>query len=327
MSLLVLKSGLLDSVQDLGRHGLAHLGIHAAGVADPVALRVANALVGNVPETAGIEMHFPAPQLRFEQAVVFALGGADFGARLDGRDVPVGSPVRAGAGSELVFRRYNRGMRVYLCVQGGFALEPWLGSCSTDLLAGVGGWQGRALLAGDKLPFRQNMLEPQSGSQFFLWRANTSGLYPREAVYRFLPGPEHHLLDPLSCQVLENAEWCMGRRSNRMACAVDGPPLLLREKYELVSSAVQPGTVQLLPGGAILILLADSQTTGGYPRVAQVAEADLPGLAQQRPGAVFRLRKAEREEVLESGREHRRALRRLEWGALFKTSDFASASP
>ena len=144
MSLLVLKAGLLDTVQDLGRWGYAHLGIHAAGAAAPVGLRVANLLAGNEPGTAALEMHFPAPVLRFEKATVFALGGADFQACLDGREVPVGTPVLAAAGSTLRFQRQVRGMRAYLAVQGGVTLAPWVVSFSTDLMAGTGGRQGRA---------------------------------------------------------------------------------------------------------------------------------------------------------------------------------------
>jgi len=314
MSLLTRKAGLLDSVQDLGRRGYAHLGVHAAGAADPVGLQVANLLAGNEPGAAALEMHFPAPVLRFEQAAIFALGGADFQARLDGIDVPVGTPVRAVAGSELAFLKQISGKRAYLAVRGGFELEPWLGSHSTDLPAGVGGFQGRALRTGDRLPFRQTIRD-NTPNRVFPWRANVSALYPSEAVFRFLPGPEYELLDEESRRRLETAEWRMARRSDRMGCFVEGPALALQEKIELVSSAVLPGTIQLLPGGDMLVLLADCQTTGGYPRIAQVLSADLPGLAQQRPGEVFRVRKVGLDEALEAGREQRRVLRRLGWGA------------
>ncbi len=310
MSLLVLKAGLLDTVQDLGRRGHAHLGIHAGGAADPVGLQVANLMAGNEPGAAALEMHFPAPVLRFEQAAIFALGGADFQARLDGLDLPVGAPVQAAAGSELVFRRQFRGMRAYLAVRGGFELEPWLDSYSTDLMAGVGGFRGRALQAGDRLPFRQMQANP-AASRVLPWRANVAALYPSDAAFRFLPGPEYNLLDAASRQLLETAEWRPGRRSNRMGCLVEGPALVLHEKIELVSSAVLPGTVQLLPDGAMLVLLADCQTTGGYPRIAQVVSADLPGLAQQRPGEGFRLQKIGWEAAQAAGREVRRGVRIL----------------
>lgn len=315
MSLLIRKAGLLDTVQDLGRRGHAHLGIHAGGAADSIGLQVANLMAGNEPGAAVLEMHFPAPVIRFEQTAIFALGGADFQAHLGDVDVPMGMPVRAAAGSELVFRRQVRGMRVYLAIRGGFELDPWLGSYSTDLPAGAGGFLGRALQAGDRLPFRQILAESAT-SRMYPWRANTSALYPSEAVFRYLPGPEYDLLDSASRQRLEAAEWRPGRRSNRMGCLLEGPTLELREKIELVSSAVLPGTVQLLPGGEMLVLLADCQTTGGYPRIAQVVAADLPGLAQQRSGEGFHLRKVGLDEAVEAGRERRRGLRRLGWGAI-----------
>ncbi|MBK9337517.1 MAG: biotin-dependent carboxyltransferase family protein [Lewinellaceae bacterium] len=309
--MLMLKTGLQDTVQDAGRWGYAHLGIHAAGAADPVALRVANLLAGNPPETAALEMHFPAPHLRFEQPALFALAGADFRAVLDGQEVPVGAPALASAGSTLVFRQQARGVRVYLGVQGGFALEPWLGSNSTDLLAGVGGLHGQALRAGDRLPFRQTLSETPPGNKNFSWRARVSDLYPADSVFRFLPGPEYNLLDDASREQLETTEWRLSRQSNRMAGAVEGPALTLREHYELVSSAVLPGTVQLLPDGTLLLLLADCQTTGGYPRVAQVLSADLPGLAQNRPGDGFYFCLAQIEEAAAAARRQRMLLRRL----------------
>jgi antagonist of KipI len=320
MSLLIRKAGLMDTVQDLGRRGHAHLGIHAGGAADPIGLQVANLMAGNEPGAAALEMHFPAPVLRFEQAAIFALGGADFQARLGDMNVPVGTPVRATVGSELVFRRQFRGMRSYLAVRGGFELEPWQDSYSTDLMAGAGGFRGRALQAGDRLPFRQ-ILTGSVTSRMYPWRANVSALYPTDAAFRFLPGPEYDLLDSASCQRLEAAEWRPGRRSNRMGCLLEGPALMLRETCELVSSAVLPGTVQLLPGGDMLVLLADCQTTGGYPRIAQVVAADLPRLAQQRPGEGFRLRKVGLDEALEAGREQRRGLRRLGWGCFLMTEN------
>lgn len=311
MSLLVVKAGLLDTVQDTGRWGHAHQGIHAAGAVDPLALRVANLLVGNPADTAAIEMHFPAPHLRLEQAAVFALSGADFGAELDGQAVPVGTLVQATAGSTLLFRRQTRGMRAYFGVRGGFALEPWLGSYSTDLLAGVGGLHGRALQAGDCLPFRQTLPTAPSNNTICSWRANVSGLYPTDPVFRFLPGPEYDLLDAASRARLETAEWLLSRHNNRMACAVEGPALHRREPVELVSSMVVPGTVQLLPDGSLLLLLADCPTTGGYPRVAQIASADLPGLAQHRPGEWFCLRKIQLEAAAKAAKQQRQLLRRL----------------
>jgi len=324
VSVLVVKAGLLDTVQDAGRWGHAHQGIHAAGAVDPVALRVANLLIGNPADTAAIEMHFPAPHLRLEQAALFALSGADFEAVLNGQAIPVGTPVQAAAGSTLLFRRQTRGMRAYFGVQGGFALEPWLGSCSTDLSAGIGGLYGRALQAGDCLPFRQTLPTMPLYTTIAPWRANVSGLYPTDSVFRFLPGPEYDLLDAAARARLETSEWHLSRHNNRMACAVEGPALHLREPVELVSSVVLPGTVQLLPNGTLLLLLADCPTTGGYPRVAQIAAADLPGLAQHRPGAGFCLRKTHLEVAAEASKQQRQLLQRL--GASSRTVlDFLTA--
>jgi antagonist of KipI len=318
MSLLVLKSGLLDTVQDLGRHGYAHLGIHRAGAMDPVALQVANMVVGNLPGTAGLEMHFPAPMLQFEQDTVFAIGGADFDARLDGMDIPLWTPVKVRPGSVLVFKKQSRGMRGYLAVKGGFQLEPWLGSCSTSLVAGAGGWQGRGLRTGDRLPFSDGPQSVSGPNRILPWRANVQGLYPEMPITRFLPGPEFELLGEDARVVLESAVWKAGLQSNRMACALEGPGIFLKESFELVSSAVQPGTVQLLPGGELLVLMADCQTTGGYPRIAQILQADLPALAQIRPGTSLQLQQSTLESASVSARQQRQLLRQIRWGCLLR---------
>lgn len=311
MSLLVLKTGLLDTVQDLGRHGYAHLGINGAGAADAVALQVANMVVGNEPGAAGLEMHFPAPVLRFEENTVFALGGADFGARLNGLEIPLWTPVRAAAGSQLSFAKQLNGMRCYLAVQGGFQIAPWLGSCSTSLVAGAGGWQGRGLRTGDRLPFATATGDTPYNNEILPWRVNVQGLYPKTKAIRFLPGPEYELLGTDARHVLETAEWKVNYQSNRMACALEGPLLFLKEPFELVSSAVQPGTVQLLPSGQLLALLADCQTTGGYPRIAQIFQADLPGLAQLRPGASFQLLSSSLETAVDAAWQQRQSLRQI----------------
>ncbi|MBL7774761.1 MAG: biotin-dependent carboxyltransferase family protein, partial [Saprospiraceae bacterium] len=148
MSLRVEKAGLLDTVQDAGRYGFACQGINPSGAMDPAALALANFLVGNAAETAALECHFPAPALRFEQAVLFALSGADFNPVLNGVPVAVHRPLWAPAGALLQFKKRNTGARGYLAVRGGFDLPAWLGSRSTNRAARAGGFEGRALRPG-----------------------------------------------------------------------------------------------------------------------------------------------------------------------------------
>lgn len=319
-----MKPGLLDTIQDRGRFGYAHLGINPSGAMDSVALSVSNFLVGNEPGEAVLEMHFPAPRLRFGSDALFALAGADFDARLDGLEVSVHTPAVAAAGTVLEFRKPLWGARCYLAISGGYDLEPWLGSHSTNLAAGAGGFKGRALQTGDVLPFRrqgdfQQILNGKN-VRTFPWKANVAGLYPAAGTLRFCPGAEHDLLTLDSKKRLETASWTIAPQSDRMGCHIEGPALVLNDAVELVSSAVVPGTIQLLPNGQFIILMADCQTTGGYPRTGHIVSADLPGLAQMRVGESFGLQRVDLQAAIEAKNRQLRWLARMKWGAVLRIS-------
>mgnify|MGYP001374555161 CR=1 FL=1 len=287
---------------------------------DTLALAVANTLVGNAPGEAALEMHFPGPVLRFESGARFALAGAGVEARLDEVVIPPNAAMRAWPGATLSFSAAKRGARVYLAVSGGFAVDPWLGSCSTNLAAAAGGWKGRALQRGDVLPFkktaefheRQAIKEPSC-------TANLASLYPDDPTIRFCPGAEFDCLTGESKKQIENASWKIAPQSNRMGYRTEGPALALNEPLQLVSSAVVPGTIQLLPGGQFIILMADCQTTGGYPRIGHVVYADLSRLAQRRAGEPFRLKQVTLEAAYTARREQERWLRRLRLGVQFRS--------
>ncbi|MCK6691380.1 MAG: biotin-dependent carboxyltransferase family protein [Thermoanaerobaculia bacterium] len=321
MSLLVLKPGLLDTIQDRGRFGYAHLGINPTGVMDISAMSVSNLLVGNKPDEAVLEMHFPAPRLRFESAALFALTGADFDARLDGQVVPVHTPVVAAAGTALEFRKPLSGARCYLSVSGGFEMESWLGSRSTNLAVQAGGFHGRALQTDDVLPFRRatDYGDILKGKKIivFPWKADVRGLYPGDETLRFFPGAEYEWLTPGSKERLVTTHWKITPHSDRMGYRIEGPALDRNEAVELVSSAVVPGTIQLLPNGQFIILMADSQTTGGYPRIGHVIGADMPGLAQMRVGEVLRLQQVDLQAAEAAKAVQIQGLLRMRWGIYF----------
>lgn len=318
MSLRVLKPGLLDTLQDQGRHGWAHLGINPGGSMDTVAPAVANFLVDNQPNEAVLEMHFPAPRLKFESNALLAMAGADFAARLDGRAVPLHTPIAVSTGSILEFSKPVSGARCYLAIAGGFDVAPWLGSRSTHLAVQAGGFKGRALQSGDVLPFRRpadwSVVLKGGKCRIVPWRANVSGLYPPANLLRFCPGPEYELLNAASKQLLENARWKIAPQSDRMGYRTEGPALALEHPLELVSSGVVPGTVQLLPNGQFIILMADCQTTGGYPRIGHLISADLPGLAQMQPGDTFFLQSIDLEQTFRIKAKFNAGLRRLQMG-------------
>lgn len=323
MSLQILKPGLLDTIQDRGRFGFRHWGINTTGVMDYAAMAIANCLVGNEPGEAVLEMHFPPPEIRMEATTCLALAGADFSARADGVHMDIHKPVIVRKGVELKFQKINSGARCYLAIRGGFALKPWLGSNSTNRAAATGGWQGRALQAGDILPFRENfnydtLLEGKKILQL-PWSANVADFYPNQMPIRFIPGIEFDWLTKASQKEMEAVTWKIDDRSDRMGCFLNGPRLQQKEKKELISSAVTYGTIQLLPGGQPIVLMADCQTTGGYPRIGQVIHADLPRLAQMRTGQSFQLQQVTLDAAFSALRKQQQALRQLQIGCMFKT--------
>jgi len=325
MSLHILKPGLLDTFQDRGRFGYGHLGINPSGAMDRVAMAVANCMVGNAAGEAVLEMHFPAPEIRLEAPVMLALAGADFTAQADGAAIPLHTPVLLQAGVLIKFRKALAGARCYLAVRGGFVLEPWLGSCSTNLAAGAGGWQGRALQAGDFFAFRQNKPGPQLEYGLKMrrlpWSVHVAEFYPENNIIRFCPGPEYAWLDTASQAGLERTDWQVTAQSNRMGYRLKGSELKQRKTQELISSAVTFGTIQLLPNGQLIVLMADCQTTGGYPRIGQVIQADLPRLAQMGPAQVFQFQQLPLDAAFAALLAQEQALRRLRVGCVFNLAN------
>lgn len=287
----IVSAGLLTTVQDGGRVGYRRYGVPRSGALDLWALRTANALVGNEPCAAGLECTLLGPELRFGTDVLFAVCGGEFGLRLDGEPVPSGRPVRAPAGSALTVGRAASGCRAYVAFAGGIDVPPALDSRSTDVRSGLGGLQGRALQPGDALPL--GAPSPVGDALLRLlqagparWGAGLFGAAGDAAALRFVRGPEWAALAPESAAVLAAQPFAVQPASDRMGYRLHGTASLQRRgaAREMVSEPVLPGTVQLPPSGQPLLLLADGQTTGGYPRIAQVAQADLGVAAQLRPG-------------------------------------------
>jgi antagonist of KipI len=278
----VIKSGISDSFQDLGRFGYTHLGVGNGGFMDKVAGKIANWLVGNNENAAVLEMHFPAPVLHFKQSVTIALSGANFGAVVNGKNLPVNRRIRLPVDSTLHFTRHKWGQWGYLAVANGWALEMALQSCSTHLKAGFGGWQGRRLKAGDIVKAKVEVdekAEVEAKAVVERWFPNTKKYYLQGPI-KVMRGPEWDWLTKESQHRLEQEAFTISPQSDRMGYHLNGKALEKINHTELLSSAVLPGTVQLLPNGSLLILMADCQTTGGYPRILQVAEVSLPLLAQ-----------------------------------------------
>ena len=283
MSISVLKPGLLTSVQDRGRHGMAAFGVGSSGPMDTNLFRLAQALAGNDDAVAGIEITVIGPLLRFERTCRIALTGDFARPRIDGVAVGSWRPLVVEAGSELDCGPLQYGTRGYLAVAGGIDVEPVLGSRATDLNAGIGFNGGRQLRAGDVLPtgFTQHL--PSRSSN---WSLDPSPWFDSDASHPIhcIAGRHRASLDSKSIRALVNEEFRVASDSNRVGFRFDGPTLRLREPLELISEPVSFGTVQLPASGQPIALMAEHPTTGGYPHIAQIATIDLGRLAQRRPG-------------------------------------------
>ncbi|MCA1590847.1 MAG: biotin-dependent carboxyltransferase family protein [Acidobacteria bacterium] len=283
MSLLFDKPGILTTVQDMGRFGHRRFGINPGGVMDRAAARLLNILLGNNQNEAVIEMHFPAAEIVFGGETPFAIGGADFVPTLNGETIRNWTSQIARKGDRLKFTHSLRGSRAYFAVAGGFETRIWLDSSSTHLVAGRGGFEGRQIRSGDRLKTRisgksKSSLNPRSVS-----RTLTSP-YSRFPTIRIVRGPEYNNLTALGRETLHVGNFSISKDSNRMGLRLSGPKLSSFEDSGIISSGVTPGTIQLLPDGQLIVLAADCQTTGGYPRIANIISTDLSLIAQLLPG-------------------------------------------
>ncbi|HEY0094658.1 MAG TPA: biotin-dependent carboxyltransferase family protein, partial [Archangium sp.] len=294
------KPGLLTMLQDLGRQGHGRWGVSPCGAMDPLALSLANLLVGNDVGAAALEVTFLGPELVFEEEATFALAGADLGATLDGASLVPGVAQRARAGQTLRFGARGSGARAYVAVAGGLGRSAhcFLGSVATDLEAGLGGPGGRPLRAGDEL-----LLEPQPPFQARAVRGSWERWYqqPPDEV-RFIPEPGPRV----SAEARErfvSTRFRVSSRSNRVGYRLEGPALPVVPAVLQLSEPMAPGTVQLPPDGQPIVLMADRQTTGGYPRLGQVIRADVPRLAQRWLGEGLSFRAVTLDEARRSLRE------------------------
>ena len=288
MSLIVIKPGISDTVQDGGRYGYQYLGINPGGAMDRFSAQAVNMLVGNETTEAVIEMHFPAAAFLFQQEAIIAIGGADFVPCINGEEIPLWHPVVISRNSIVQFQNIKKGAQCYLAIRGGFDIPAWLNSYSTHLKAGVGGFNGRTLQKDDIIHFKKQecckRLLSEKEYSILPWQADIKwNLAPSEKI-SIVFGHEWTWLNQTSQTEFLNSSFTVTGSSDRMGYRLQGNPLYPDNKTELISSAVNFGTIQLLPDGQVIVLMADHQTAGGYPRIAHVISAHLAQLAQVRPG-------------------------------------------
>jgi antagonist of KipI len=303
-SMLVESPGLLTTVQDLGRPGFGPMGVSPSGAADPVALRLGNLLVGNAPGAAALEMTLLGGSFIFPNGAVVALAGADFGATLNGKSADLWTTLTVPSQGKLILGPTKDFARCYLCIAGGIQVKPFLGSASTHLLSGLGGHQGRPLRKGDILRLGQpeRKIPPRRISQAVLL-----SLRPRRTL-RVTDGPQiDNFSETDKHQFFRNA-FRVSEASDRMGIRLEGHDLKRLNHGEMITEGAPLGAIQITPSGQPIVLFVEQQTTGGYPKIANVIGVDLHRLGQLRPRAEVRFERTSLPVALSLWRERENLL-------------------
>ena len=281
-SMTVLNPGLVTTIQDAGRFGYQDRGVPVAGPMDWYSYRLANALVGNGGDAAAIEATVLGPELRFDQPAIIAIAGADLAASVDGTPIPVNSTRACPGGSVLRFAERRAGARTYVAVDGGIDVPPVLGSRATHVVSGLGGIHGRALKAGDRIALGSQRQRSSS------LRGRPLRSAPGGARVRVMRGPQDEYFDESAFDILQRTRFTISPQSDRMGYRLRTPNagsrIPARTEGAMISDATFTGGLQIPPSGEPILLMADRQTTGGYPQIATVITADLPLAGQLAPG-------------------------------------------
>jgi antagonist of KipI len=279
--LRVIQPGMLTTIQDRGRWGLQALGVPVAGPMDPCAHRAANALVSNGISAATLEVTLIGPELEFEDERVVAITGAMFHLTIDGRPAPHAAAFLVYAGARLRFGSRVRGARAYIGISGGIAVEPELRSRATHLISRTGGLGGRQLKAGDHVPLGNRANAGAVSTKPF---DRLAPLPEGHAILRVLPGPQVEYFAGDALDALQSAPYTIGGKSDRMGFRLEGPVLQHARGADIISDATPLGVLQVPASGQPILLMADRQTTGGYPKLATVISADVSAAGQLAPG-------------------------------------------
>lgn len=272
----VIKPGLFSTVQDAGRIGYQQYGVIVSGAMDAVAFRIGNALLKQ-QNKAAIEMTLLGGSYEFEKKTAIVLAGGKMHATVNDNQVPMYKVIPINRGDVLKCGAIRKGARSYLCIAGGFSVDEILGSRSTYLKAGLGGFHGRPLQASDSIPYGKSTIP------YHTYQIKVDSFYERKPI-RLLKGTEWHEFSPQMQQHFIEQHYTISLEADRMGYRLEGQSAISLEKpFNLLSEAVTIGTIQLPPSGQPILLMADRQTAGGYPKIAQIITADLHRVAQLIP--------------------------------------------
>ncbi|MCC2506115.1 MULTISPECIES: biotin-dependent carboxyltransferase family protein [Bacillus] len=307
MDVEVLHAGMFTTVQDLGRSYYQQFGVPVGGAMDKNALRLINMLVGNEENEAGLEMTILGPKLLIKKTTLLAIGGADMEPLLNGERIPLWRPILAEEGSMLCFGKVKSGCRAYVTFAGGIHIERTMGSKSTYIRAAIGGIEGRMLKKGDCFQigtysemanrFIQDLQKDERIKTKWVISNSVLPKYKKHPKLRVITDFEYDQFIEESRKAFFTKEYKVSNYADRMGYRVEGEVLNRIEEKEILSSPVTFGTIQVPNGGQPIILMADRQTTGGYPRMGNIISVDLPLLAQLKPGDYVSFEKITLEEA------------------------------
>ncbi len=326
----IIKPGLQTTVQDAGRYGYQRYGVIVSGVMDRLAQRIGNILVGNDVDAAVLEMTMKGPEIEFEEDSLITVTGGDLSPTINDQSVKRWRPVYVKAGTTLKFGACKSGCRAYLAVGGGVDVPEVMGSRSTYLRAEFGGFNGRALKEGDRLtsgtPSERskqilalfvNLDEPFIESDWS-FASEWSPELRDQTVIRFIPGREWMDFTNESQELFTETEFELTPQSDRMGFRFKGEKLKRTHERDMISEGVAFGTIQVPSEGNPIVLLADRQTAGGYPKIAQIASVDFSKVTQLKPGEKVRFQKITQKEAEMLVLEQEQHLQQLEQGISLK---------
>ncbi|EEL55609.1 Regulator of kinase autophosphorylation inhibitor [Bacillus cereus Rock4-2] len=298
---------MFTTVQDLGRSYYQQFGVPVGGAMDKNALRLINMLVGNEENEAGLEMTILGPKLLIKKTTLLAIGGVDMEPLLNGERIPLWRPILAEEGSMLCFGKVKSGCRAYVTFAGGIHIEGTMGSKSTYIRAAIGGIEGRMMKKGDCFQigtysemanrFIQDLQKDERIKTKWVISNSVLPKYKKHPKLRVIADFEYDQFTEESRKAFFTKEYKVSNYADRMGYRVEGEVLNRIEEKEILSSPVTFGTIQVPNGGQPIILMADRQTTGGYPRMGNIISVDLPLLAQLKPGDYVSFEKITLEEA------------------------------
>lgn len=309
----VLSPGPLSTVQDAGRFGYMNTGFSPNGAMDAYSMKLANILVGNLPGEGVIEMTLMGMSVSFDGDAVVALTGADMQPTLNGEEIAMYEAFAVQEGNVLKLGAARSGMRTYLAVAGGFDIPQVMGSMSTNLKCALGGFKGRKLLSGDVVGLKEEMTLSLVGKR----QLPAENDYLPEITVRVVLGPQEDYFTDKGIRTFLGSRYTVSPQSDRMGVRLEGSKIENKNGVDIISDGIATGAVQIPASGTPIIMMADRQTTGGYAKIATVITADLPKIAQARPGSTIRFQAVTQKEAVAALKKQRQMLRQLQYHTFF----------